>query len=185
MSVLKAVQAKLDGLVHEIMKFGVVGAVAYIVDFGLFNLLLMLQDNKPLTAKTISVVAATIVAYLGNRYWAFRHRGGSGVARETFLFFAFNAAALVIALACLGGSRYVLGLEGALADNIAANVIGMGLGTLFRFWSYRKFVFPETTPVETPVLAPVALPVPAVAVAMAPSRLVRVRPGREPEPVAA
>jgi len=35
------------------------------------------------------------------------------------------------------------GFTSALADNISANVVGLGLGTLFRFWSYRKWVFPE------------------------------------------
>ena len=35
------------------------------------------------------------------------------------------------------------GLKGPIADNVSANVIGLGLGTLFRFWSYRRWVFPE------------------------------------------
>jgi putative flippase GtrA len=54
---------------------------------------------------------------------------------------------LGIALACLATSRYVLGFSGPLADNVAANVVGLLLGTLFRFWSYRKWVFPATPPV--------------------------------------
>jgi hypothetical protein len=28
-----------------------------------------------------------------------------------------------------------------LADVVSANVVGMAGGTLFRFWSYRRFVF--------------------------------------------
>jgi putative flippase GtrA len=59
------------------------------------------------------------------------------------LFFLLNGVGLGIALACLGFSRYVLGLSGPLADNLAANVIGLALGTLFRFWSYRRWVFPD------------------------------------------
>jgi hypothetical protein len=35
-----------------------------------------------------------------------------------------------------------MGWDSALADNISANVVGLALGTAFRFWSYRKFVFP-------------------------------------------
>ena len=30
-----------------------------------------------------------------------------------------------------------------IASTTGANVIGLGLGTLFRFWSYRRWVFPE------------------------------------------
>jgi hypothetical protein len=50
---------------------------------------------------------------------------------------------MVIALLCLWVSHYVLGYESALADNISANVIGLVLGTTFRFWSYHNWVFPE------------------------------------------
>jgi len=50
---------------------------------------------------------------------------------------------LGIGLGCLWISHYALGLTSPLADNISANVVGLGLGTLFRFWSYRKWVFRE------------------------------------------
>ncbi len=167
MSVVTAIQARLGSVVRELLKFGVVGAAAFVVDVGLFNLLrygVFTSSDKPLTAKTISVVVATFVAYLGNRHWTFRHRGRHGVARETVLFFALNAAALVMALSCLGLSHYALGLQGAVADNISANVIGLGLGTAFRFWSYRRWVFPhvEAAPVRAPVpvaAGPVRTPV--------------------------
>ena len=112
---------------------------------GLFNFLLYvgpLQD-KPLTAKAISVIAATTFAYFGNRFWTFRHRGRTHMGREYILFFALNGVAMLIALSCLWLSHYALGLDSPIADNISANVIGLGLGTLFRFWSYRKWVFPE------------------------------------------
>ena len=148
--------AQLDALVHELLKFATVGALAFVVDVGLFNLLrLGPLDDKPLTAKTISVVAATWVAYFGNRHWTFRHRGRRGFRRETVLFFVLNGVALGISLACLGFSHYVLGFTSRLADNIAANVIGMAIGTAFRFWSYRRWVFPHVVADEEP-LEPVA-----------------------------
>lgn len=145
----------LSGAVHrlaqEVAKFGVIGAIAFVVDVGVFNLLRLggpgaasgLLDEKPLTAKTVSTIVATTVAYFGNRYWTFRDRGRSSLRREYVLFFALNGVGLLIALACLGFSHYLLGLTSPLADNISANVVGLGLGTLFRFWSYRRFVFPE------------------------------------------
>ena len=120
------------------------------VDIGLFNLLLYFGplDGKPLTAKVVSVAAATTVAYFGNRFWTFKHRGRTSFAREYMLFFALNGVAMLIAVGCLWVSHYALGFESALADNISANVIGLGLGTMFRFWSYRKFVFPEVDDAE-------------------------------------
>ncbi len=130
---------------HEVAKFGVVGLTALVVDIGLFNFLLYFGplEGKPLTAKVVSVACATTVAYFGNRFWTFKHRGRTSFTREYLLFFGLNAVAMLIAVGCLWVSHYVLGFTSPLADNIAANVIGLGMGTLFRFWSYRKFVFPE------------------------------------------
>jgi putative flippase GtrA len=138
----------LHQLIRESLKFLTVGGVGLVVDLLVFNALLYAGgdgplNHKPLTAKTISVVAATLVTYTGNRVWTFRHRARTGFAREYVLFFLLNGVGLGIALCCLGISRYVLGLSGPLADNVAANVIGLGLGTLFRFWSYRRWVFPD------------------------------------------
>ena len=99
--------------------------------------------DKPITAKVISVAVATTVAYFGNRYWTFRHRGRTSFGREYVLFFLLNGVGLGIAVGCLYLSHYAFGLTSALADNISANVIGLGLGTLFRFWSYRRWVFPD------------------------------------------
>lgn len=137
----------LDVVVREVVKFGAVGALAFVVDLGLFNLLRFgLGDggpleSKPLTAKVVSATAATVVAWLGNRVWTFRHRRRAKAHHELALFVAFNVVGMLIALACLWISHYGLGLRSARADNISANGVGLVLGTLFRFWAYRTIVF--------------------------------------------
>ena len=146
-ALVERLRETLSSLVREIAKFGVVGMLAFVIDVGLFNLLMFAGgsgplNDKPLTAKVISVVAATTFAYFGNRFWTFRHRARTNMGREYVLFFVLNGIAMLIALSCLWFSHYALGLDSALADNISANVIGLVLGTLFRFWSYRKWVFP-------------------------------------------
>ena len=142
-----AVMGQIGHLLHEMAKFGVVGLVALVVDVGLFNLLLYHGGapmyGKPIRAKIVSVAVATVVSYIGNRFWTFRHRDRVGSAREYVLFFLLNGVGMAIAVGCLAFSHYALGLTSQLADNIAANVIGLGLGTLFRFWAYRRWVFPE------------------------------------------
>lgn len=155
MKALLGLYYRLGHLVRELMKFGVVGSVALVVDVGVFNALLYAGaggsgplDGHPLTAKTIATTLATTVAYAGNRIWTFRHRSRSGLRREYLLFFVLNGVGLGIALSCLAFSHYVLGLQSQLADNIAANVVGLGLGTAFRFWSYRRFVFLAQTDEE-------------------------------------
>jgi putative flippase GtrA len=153
----RALYSRVEHLIHELMKFGVVGAIAFLVDVGTFNVLRHgAMEERPLTAKLISTVLATTVAYIGNRHWTFRHRERSGLRREYTLFFAFNAVGLAIALGCLWISHYVLGFTSALADNIAANVVGMAFGTIFRFWSYRRFVFTAPPAVPPAASEPVA-----------------------------
>lgn len=143
----------LGRLAAEVAKFGTVGLVAFVIDAGLFNLLLAtVLESSPLKAKGISVVVATTFAYLANRHWTYADRARTGAGRETALFFLTNAAALLISWACLAFTHYLLGLDSAIADNISANIIGVGLGTLFRFWAYRTFVFPKGT--EAPATTP-------------------------------
>lgn len=131
----------------EVAKFGTIGAVAFVIDVGLFNLLMFgghgLLADKPLTAKGISVIVATTFAFFGNRQWTYRDRARTGYGRETLLFFLTNGAALAISWLCLFVSHYVLGLTSPLADNFSANILGVGLGTLFRFFVYRTIVFPD------------------------------------------
>jgi len=140
---------RVRALAHEAVKFGLVGCVGFVVDVGLFNVLRYagepgVLEHKPLTAKAISVAAATAVTYFGNRHWTWAHRERSARHREAMLFFLFNALGMTIALACLAVSHYVLDLHSLLADNISANGVGLVLGMLFRFWAYRTYVFTPT-----------------------------------------
>ncbi len=144
------IRAQIDRFSHEISKFGVVGLFAYIIDLSVFNFLRFadgdgLLNDKPLTAKVISVICATTFAYFGNRHWTFNKRARSSFRREYILFFSLNFVGMLIALTCLWISHYVLGYESALADNISANGVGLVLGTMFRFWGYHNWVFPEET----------------------------------------
>jgi putative flippase GtrA len=132
-------------LVREVGKFGTVGGIAFLIDLAIFNVLLH-AGLETLLAKTISTVIATTVAFLGNRFWTWRHRAHHHMARQYTTFFLLNAVGLGIGLICLAISHYGLGqiwpaLQSPLADNVSGQLVGTALGTLFRFWSYRRFVF--------------------------------------------
>ena len=137
--------ARLYKIRQELGKFFSVGLLAYIVGVGGYNALVHAKGaplaSKPLTASVISGVVSILVAYFGNRHWTWKDRQRTGARREITLFFVINGIALVFGVLCLAFSRYVLGLESVLADNISANVVGVGVGTLFRFWTYRTIVF--------------------------------------------
>ncbi|WP_283138528.1 GtrA family protein [Rhizohabitans arisaemae] len=148
MSVLKRVYEKFAYLVHELAKFGTVGAIAFVIDFGLTNLFRFGLDWGPLTSKVVATVFAATFAYLGNRFWTFRHREQSGLAREYMIFFVLNAVGLLISMLIIGFVSYTLDLTDPVSYNIA-QMIALVLGTMFRFWSYKKWVFlPTAVPAE-------------------------------------
>src|SRR5688572_10027422 len=123
------------------IKFGVVGLAAFVIDLGLANLLWQtVLSDKVTTAKIISGAVATLFSWVGNRQWTFRRRRSRPAHHEVALFFGVNIVALGIAAVTLFVSHYGLGFESRLADNVAT-IVGIGIGTLFRFWAYRKLVF--------------------------------------------
>lgn len=124
-------------LIHEGAKFGVVGIAGVFLNIGIANALYFIG---PLKAATVAVIVTTIISYVANRYWSFRHRERTTVARETVMFFVLNGVGLLIQWAAVGLAYYGLGQHDRLTYNIA-NMIGIVLGTLFRFWSYRKWVW--------------------------------------------
>lgn len=136
--------AALRARALEIMRFLSVGAVAFVVDIGLFNLLRFgpgeLLEHKPVTAKVISVVAATLVSWLGNRHWTFSRRRTDRRARELAVFAAINIVCAAIPIATLALSHYGLGQTTPLADNVAT-VLGIAIGTVVRYVSYKRWVF--------------------------------------------
>ena len=124
----------------ELVKFGIVGGLGTIIDLGGAAVLHNVCHVGPLASKALSITAATIFTYLGSRFWTFRHRENQPVHREALLFVALNVAGLILAEMVIAFTTYGLDLKGPLAYN-AASFIGTGLGTIFRWYAYRKWVF--------------------------------------------
>ena len=101
-----------------------------------------------------------VVTYLGNRLvhlaWSARRRP----APRDRLFIVFNMIGLGLSVAHLGDLPRPAPPDQPLADNVSANVVGLALGTLFRYWSYKRFVFAPATP--TPAIPP-RTPLPVLA----------------------
>ncbi|NGO69933.1 GtrA family protein [Streptomyces boncukensis] len=141
MSERRSLRVRAEKLAHELAKFGAVGAVGFLVNVAIFNLCIHTFSLAPIRSGVISQVVAIATNYLGNRYWTYRHIDKSRIHRETALFFLFSGIALVLENGILALSHYGFGYTSPLADNIAKNVIGLAAGTVFRFWSYRTWVF--------------------------------------------
>jgi putative flippase GtrA len=127
-------------IIHEFAKFGIIGVIGLaITNFG--YALLHSHSVGPVTSATIATIVATIVAYIGNRYWSFKHRERTSVPREGTIFFVLNGIGLLIQDAAVAFNAYVLHLEHhKLAEFVALNT-GIAIATVFRFWSYRRYVW--------------------------------------------
>ena len=125
-------------LLKEVSAFGLVGALALVIDVGIFT---WLAPHGALKAKAASTVVSTTFAYFGNRHLSFSHRARTGIARETSYFFGINLITLVFSEAIIGFFVYVLHYGHGSRMVFLVNLGTIALGTLFRFWSYKRFVF--------------------------------------------
>jgi len=142
---LVSLRKRVADLIPELAKFGVVGLVGSVIDLGGAAYLHGAVGIGPMVSKGLSIIAATVVTYLGSRFWTFRHRVNQALLREGTLFVALNVVGLAIAECVIALVTYGFGLKGALAYN-AASVAGTGLGTIFRYFSYKKWVFLDGVP---------------------------------------
>ncbi|MCW0213643.1 MAG: GtrA family protein [Pseudonocardia sp.] len=137
---------------RELVKFAFVGGTTWIIDTAVFLFLKStVLDTKPLTAKIIAVLIATIVSYVMNREWSFRTRGGREAHHEALLFFLVSGVGVGVYSAPLAVSRYLLDLQipdvslftQEAADFVSGQIVGTLVGMAFRWWAFRRFVFPD------------------------------------------
>ncbi|WP_422115910.1 GtrA family protein [Brachybacterium sp. UNK5269] len=143
----------VDAHLASTLKFLVVGGIVFLLDAAMYNLLVFwdpthgwgegLMHGSPLTAKLLTIAVASCLTYLGNRLWTFGDRPRPDTARSIALFVLINLIAAGLQLSCLAFSRYVLGLDSVLADNVSGTLIGQVVSTSFRYVTYGRFVFPR------------------------------------------
>ncbi len=131
----------------QVARFGVVGGFGFVLDVGVFNLLLLTVlapehvHGGPVLAKTVSTLVAILANWLGNRYWTFSQQRSDRSVREGVEFAVASIIGMAVGVGCLWFSHYVLHLTTVLEDNVASNVVGVLLGAVVRFWLYRSWVF--------------------------------------------
>ncbi|MBW5483150.1 GtrA family protein [Streptomyces bambusae] len=131
---------RLRGVVREVAKFGAVGGLGVLVNLGVFNLIRTTTDLQVGRANVIAITVAIVCNYIGFRYFTYRDRDKSGRKREMTLFLLFSLIGMVIETGILYAATYGFGFDSPLQSNIF-KLFGIGVATLFRFWSYRTWVF--------------------------------------------
>jgi len=140
-----SIRKRFADLIPELAKFGLVGLAGAVVDLGGAAYLHGAVGIGPMVSKALSLTAAMVITYLGSRFWTFRHRVNQALLREGILFAVLNLVGLAIAECIIALVTYGLDLRSTVAYNVAS-VFGTGLGTIFRYFSYKKWVFLADTP---------------------------------------
>ncbi|QFZ75958.1 GtrA family protein [Streptomyces fagopyri] len=143
-----AVRRRFDQLLREVAKFGAVGGAGLLVNLVTFNLVRHATGLQVVRASVIATIVAIVFNYVGFRYFTYRDRDRGGRTREMTLFVLFSAVGLVIENGVLYVATYGFGWDSQLQSNVF-KFVGIGVATLFRFWSYRTWVF-RTLPDEEP-----------------------------------
>ena len=152
-----SVRARLAAAVAEHLRpttlFLLVGGAVFLLDTAMYNLLVFWSPSRgwgagllhgtPLTAKLLTIAVASCLTYLGNRLLTFGDRPRPDTARSLMMFVLVNLIAAGLQLSCLAFSRYVLGLDSVLADNISGTLVGQVVSTSFRYVTYGRLVFPK------------------------------------------
>jgi putative flippase GtrA len=149
--------ARMDGrwrdfIIRNLRRGGIflaIGGLGFVVDALVYNVLVFgggegILYDYPLIAKTIAVIAGLVVTYVGNKVLTYRDRRAPVSWRQVARYAVVNVLAILIQLGCLAFSRYVLGFDSVLADNISGTLIGQGLATALRYVLYTLWVFPHS-----------------------------------------
>ena len=83
-------------LIAQFMKFGVVGVIAFVIDYGLLALLTEVFGVNYLISATISFTVSVIFNYVASMRYVFTHKEDMSRRREFIIFVVLSAAGLAI-----------------------------------------------------------------------------------------
>lgn len=110
-------------LFAQFMKFGVVGALAFVIDYGLLALLTELFGMNYLLSATISFTASVVFNYAASMRYVFTHKEGMSRRREFVIFVVLSAIGLLINNACMWAGVELLGVHYLLTKIVATAVV--------------------------------------------------------------
>lgn len=135
-----SVRAKQGGQLGQVAMFGAVSVTTTLLDFGLFNLLVLSDAAPVVIANTLSYGAGIVASYVLNKRLTFAGGGRDRRSQEIALFVVVNVAGLVLNNAAVAVAAWTAG--SALVLNLAK--IGAGAVTwVLKFAAFQRWVYPR------------------------------------------
>ena len=129
---------KIKALIEQFLKFGVVGVVATLIDYGILMLLSQLAGWDPLPASAVSFTVSLVFNYVASMRYVFERRDDISRRREFTMFVVLSTVGLVINSICMWGGIQELGHD-ALAVS-TAKVLSALVVALWNFWSRKHWL---------------------------------------------
>ena len=88
-------------LIEQVLKFGVVGVLAFLIDYGVLMLLSQVFHMNPVAAAAISFVVSVVFNYVASMRFVFTHRDDLSRQREFVIFVVLSVVGLFINEICM------------------------------------------------------------------------------------
>ena len=113
----------MEKLISQFMKFGVVGVIAFVIDYGLLALLTELFGINYLVSATISFTASVVFNYVASMRYVFTHKEGMSRRREFVIFVVLSVIGLLINNGCMWAGVELLGVHYLLTKIVATAIV--------------------------------------------------------------
>lgn len=125
----------LKSLIGQFLKFGVVGGIAFVIDYGILMLLSQVVGWDPVPSSAISFTVSVVFNYVASMRYVFTRREDLSRRREFVIFVILSVIGLGINSVCIWVGTQALG-DGAVAVT-ATKVVATVVVALWNFWSRK------------------------------------------------
>ena len=132
------------------MKFGVVGVIAAVIDFGVLNLLVGVFHMHNVIAGTISFLVSLVFNYLASMKFVFKHREDMARWMEILIFVGASLIGLFINAAIIWLSTYGMNHDAFVSQHaeylLRTNVGKIVATVVVAIWNFviRKWLLDDT-----------------------------------------
>ena len=125
----------MEKLIAQVLKFGVVGAVAFVIDYGLMVALTELGGMNPILSAAISFTVSVIFNYVASMRYVFKHREDLSKRREFIIF-------VVLSVIGLGINELIMwaGVDLAGISYLIVKVFATAVVMVWNFVSRKKWL---------------------------------------------
>ena len=125
-------------LIEQFLKFGVVGTIAFFIDYGVLMLLSQGLGWDPVLSAAISFSVSVVFNYVASMRYVFTHRDDLSKRREFVIFLVLSAIGLGINELCMAAGVAAFG-DSALAVT-GTKVFATAVVMVWNFLSRKKWL---------------------------------------------